>query len=75
MMPHMNGREAYEHAHRRCPHLPVLFCSGYSEEALRSDKALPPGTQLLHKPYTPQMLVKTVQELIDRSESVSHKAE
>ncbi|HTL15102.1 MAG TPA: PAS domain S-box protein [Thermomonas sp.] len=51
MMPGLNGPQLADAARRLRPGLPVLFSSGYSEDALASEGRLPPGVLLLAKPY------------------------
>lgn len=47
----MNGRELADEARRINPSLPVLFTSGYAENAIVHHGRLDPGVQLLPKPY------------------------
>lgn len=47
----MNGRALADEARRIIPSLPVLFTSGYAENALVHNGRLDPGVDLLPKPY------------------------
>ena len=47
----INGRELAEQVNQRLPDLPVLFTSGYAENALVHDGRLDGGVRLLTKPY------------------------
>ena len=47
----MNGRELAAQVNERLPNLPVLFTSGYAENALVHDGRLDGGVHLLTKPY------------------------
>ena len=47
----INGRELAEQVNQRLPDLPVLFTSGYAENALVHDGRLDGGVHLLTKPY------------------------
>lgn len=51
IMPGMGGRELVDAAHELRPELPVLWTSGYSNDALIHDGRLDPGVRLLRKPY------------------------
>src|SRR5690606_20424636 len=47
----MNGQQLADAAIALQPGLPVLFTSGYSENAIMRDGRVPTGTLLLSKPY------------------------
>ena len=68
VMPVMGGRELAERLRAIDPGLRVLFMSGYNEEAIRSNGVLLPGTTFLSKPFSMETLLRTVRELLDRSE-------
>jgi DNA-binding response OmpR family regulator len=50
---------------RQRPGLKVLLVSGYTRDAILERSALPPGTELLEKPFTPADLLKRVRALLD----------
>jgi PAS domain S-box-containing protein len=62
----MNGRQLAEAARALHPALPILLITGYAGAALGPDAPLPPGAQLLHKPFTLGVLAGRVQALVPR---------
>ncbi len=64
VMPDMNGPELTRHAARLAPEMPVLWISGYSEEAVRNFQSSSEHPPLLAKPFTAEQLARTVAELI-----------
>jgi len=68
VMPGMSGRELAQEVLRLSPTASVLMMSGYTDEApiigARSDTQL----GFLEKPFAPSGLLRSVHELIDRSE-------
>lgn len=65
MMPGgMNGAQLAEAARALRPGLPVLYCSGYSEEALARDGRLPEGVHVLAKPYRKQALAERIRHVL-----------
>jgi CheY-like chemotaxis protein len=52
----MNGPQLAEAAHVIAPGLPVLYASGYTENAIVHHNRVDPGINLLHKPYRRQAL-------------------
>jgi DNA-binding NarL/FixJ family response regulator len=65
VMPEMGGRELVERLRARHPSMRVLFMSGYSERAVTSDGAMPPGTGFVEKPFTVEQLVRRTREILD----------
>src|SRR5262249_9698668 len=63
-----SGRELLEQATRLRPDIKVLFLSGYTEEAIVRHGVLHAGLPFLHKPFTPDALVRKVREILDASE-------
>ena len=60
----MNGPELATAAHQIQPGLPVLFTSGYSENAISDQGRLQPGTSLLSKPWRRDDLAQKLDTLM-----------
>jgi CheY-like chemotaxis protein len=60
----MSGRELAEAVGRLRPGVPVLFTSGYSENAIVHHGRLQPGVLLLAKPYRRADLVRMLREAL-----------
>jgi signal transduction histidine kinase len=65
VMPEMGGRELVERLRARHPTMKVLFMSGYSERAVTSGGAMPPGTGFVEKPFTVEQLTRRTREILD----------
>jgi CheY-like chemotaxis protein len=65
VMPHLDGKHLAEILRSQRPDLRVLFCSGYSEDAIVNHGLLDQGTAFLQKPYTPGSLARKVREVLD----------
>ena len=65
IMPGMNGRVLAEQLSLRQPGLNVLFMSGYTDSFIAGHGVLQQGTNLLHKPFTEEMLISKVREVLD----------
>jgi CheY-like chemotaxis protein len=65
VMPGMNGRVLAEELSRRQPGLKVLFMSGYTDSFIAGHGVLQQGTNLLHKPFTEEILISKVREVLD----------
>ena len=69
-MPGVNGRVLAERLAPRHPAMKVLYMSGYTDTFIAGHGVLEEGTHLLHKPFTEELLVRRVRELLDaRSET------
>ena len=64
LMPGLNGAQLADAARRLRPGLPVLFSSGYSEDALAREGRLPAGVMLLAKPYQKAELARRVRQAL-----------
>ena len=62
----VRSRELASEAQRLRPGLPVLFTSGYTEDAIVHDGRLDPGVQLLSKPYSRDDLARKIRGLLAR---------
>lgn len=67
VMPGMNGRELAEHLSVIKPNLRVLFMSGYLDDICVNSGMDPHRTTFLQKPFTPDLLLRTVRALLDSS--------
>jgi two-component system, cell cycle sensor histidine kinase and response regulator CckA len=65
VMPGMNGRVLAEQLARRQPNLKVLYISGYTDAFIAGHGVLEEGIHLLHKPFTEEVLLQKVREVID----------
>ena len=61
----MSGRDLADAARLIRPKLPVLFTSGYTENAIVHQGRLDPGVQLLNKPFRKQDLAAKVRRMLD----------
>jgi PAS domain S-box-containing protein len=64
VMPQMGGRELADRLHAMYPDLKVLFCSGYTEDAIVHRGVLASGIDFLQKPFSPTVLAAKVHEVI-----------
>jgi CheY-like chemotaxis protein len=60
----MNGVELSKIVRRLRPELPVLYTSGYTENAVIHHGRLDPGVQLLEKPFTRAELARHVRQAL-----------
>jgi signal transduction histidine kinase len=64
VMPDVYGPELAERLKAAGLHAPVLFLSGYSEDAVTGQGALRAGSAFLAKPFTPRALARKVREVL-----------
>jgi len=69
VMPGLGGRAVMEHARRMGLDTPVLFASGYSDNAVHTNFVLEEGLRFLQKPYRHADLLRRVHQALtgDRS--------
>jgi DNA-binding NtrC family response regulator len=65
VMPGINGRVLGERLAPSQPGMKVLYMSGYTDTFIAGHGVLEPGTHLLHKPFTQEILTRKVRELLD----------
>jgi hypothetical protein len=65
MMPNMNGFEAFLAMRKLRPDVKALFMTGYSDNLIKRYFALENNTTLLQKPVPKELLLSTVQGLLD----------
>jgi PAS domain S-box-containing protein len=65
VMPGMNGRVLAEQLLPRQAGMKVLYMSGYTDSFIAGHGVLDAGTHLLHKPFTEEVLIRKVREVLD----------
>ena len=68
VMPGMSGPALVERLLAEQPALRVLYITGYAEEAVERQGALPAGGALLEKPFTAQQLAERVRQAMAEAE-------
>ncbi len=66
IMPGMSGQELSNRLRLRRPDLPILYVSGYTDDAILQHGTLLPNTGFLQKPFTPATLTQRVLEVLQR---------
>jgi len=61
----MNGRQVADAGRVLYPRLPVLFITGYAEQAVIGDRDLDPGMDVLTKPFDLEALAERVASALD----------
>jgi PAS domain S-box-containing protein len=69
VMPGMSGRDLAGRLGPGRPHLRVLFTSGYTDDTIVRRGMLDAGMAFLQKPYTPDVLLRRVRDLLDQPET------
>ncbi|MFN8653604.1 MAG: response regulator [Gemmatimonadales bacterium] len=70
VMPGGSGPDLARWARGRTPELPVLFMTGYADDAILQSAIDLPHSGLITKPFKPEQLMAKVREVIDRTESI-----
>jgi PAS domain S-box-containing protein len=65
VMPGINGRVLAERLAPAHPAMKVLYMSGYTDSFIAGHGVLEAGTHLLRKPFTEEVLVRKVRDLLD----------
>lgn len=66
VMPRMSGRELAERVTEGRTGLPVLYMSGFTDDAIVHHGVLEPGTEFLEKPFTLNALARKVRQVLDK---------
>jgi len=66
VMPRMSGRELVDRVRALRPTMPVLYMSGYTEDAILRHGVRDASMLLLGKPFTPADLIGKVREVLDK---------
>jgi two-component system, cell cycle sensor histidine kinase and response regulator CckA len=64
VLPGMSGRELWEHLQAHQPDLPVVYMSGYTEDAVIKHGVLHSKLNFLQKPFKPEALVAKVNAVL-----------
>ena len=73
VMPGMNGRVLAEQLLRKQPGMKVLYMSGYTDSFIAGHGVLEEGTHLLHKPFTEEVLISKVCEVLKSVQVIAGK--
>jgi two-component system, cell cycle sensor histidine kinase and response regulator CckA len=65
VMPGLGGRQVYDRARERWPHLRFLFTSGYSFNGMHTDFVLDQGFQMIQKPFESRLLLAAVRRALE----------
>ncbi|HET7220517.1 MAG TPA: response regulator, partial [Vicinamibacterales bacterium] len=65
VMPGLSGPDLAQRIIARRPDLRVLYMSGFSNRLNTEHGSLSAGVTILHKPFTPEHLVRTVRDCLD----------
>ncbi len=69
IMPEMRGPQLGAELLARHPGMLVMYMSGYTDNALMHSGSLPDGTMFLQKPFTPDVVLRRVREVLDKTAS------
>jgi signal transduction histidine kinase/ActR/RegA family two-component response regulator len=74
IMPGMSGNEMSKQLLEKRPGLPVLYMSGYTDDAIVQHGVLEPGINFIQKPFSPNALALKVRQVLDaRRRSLHHR--
>jgi PAS domain S-box-containing protein len=67
VMPRMRGQVLAEELSRLYPAMAIIYMSGYTDNALTHQDSMPKGSAFLPKPFTPDVLLRRIQEVLSES--------
>jgi PAS domain S-box-containing protein len=67
IMPVLGGRELADRLTSVRPEMKVLYISGYTDDSVVRHGVESEGKPLLHKPFTPDVLLRKVREVLDQN--------
>ncbi len=70
-MPGMHGSDLADRVHEARPRLPVIYMSGYPEEAAIAERILSPNAAFLAKPFTPEALLNAIRRMLNINSTAS----
>ncbi len=65
IMPNKDGKVVYEEIKKVCPHMKVIFISGYATDILYKKGIIEEGVNFISKPMSPDELLIKVREVLD----------
>ena len=65
IMPVLGGKDMINEIQPILPQVPVMFMSGYTDDALAEHGVLEPGIFFIEKPFSPARLTYKVREILD----------
>jgi two-component system, cell cycle sensor histidine kinase and response regulator CckA len=65
VMPGLSGPDLAQRIVAQRPDVRVLYMSGFADRLSTGLGALSTGVTILHKPFTPEHLVRTVRDCLD----------
>lgn len=72
IMPGMSGNDMSKHLLAMRAGLPVLYMSGYTDDAIVQHGVLEPGINFIQKPFSPDALALKVREVLDANPQPLH---
>ncbi|MGI9103508.1 MAG: response regulator [Terriglobales bacterium] len=71
IMPGISGRELAEQLRALRPQVRVVYMSGYTNEIIKRQDLLAAHEAFVHKPFTRDVLARTIRQVLDRNELIS----